>query len=232
MPVDRTPFLTLMAASAVSQVGNMMTAVAVPWLVFQETGSATLVGLTGAAIAIGAVAPAVLGGPLVDRFGPRRTSVVGDLLNAAAVAAIPFLHFLGVLQFWQLITLVFLLSLWPNHRAEQNARQEDLARVRLDLAVMSLVGLGLLVLRAFEFGTLHVRWDDNAYGSLVWTLLGLHTLHLLTDVGDTLVLTALMFTRHGRGKRFSDVEDNAFYWVFVVLAWLPIYALIYWAPRL
>jgi MFS family permease len=107
---DRTPFLTLMAASGVSQVGNMMTAVAVPWLVFEETGSAALVGLTGAAIAIGAVAPAILGGPLVDRFGPRRTSVAGDLLNGAAVAAIPLLQFLGVLQLWQLIILVFLLT--------------------------------------------------------------------------------------------------------------------------
>ena len=110
MPSDRRPFLTLMGASAVSQVGNMMTAVAVPWLVFEETGSATLVGLTGAAIAIGAVAPAVLGGPLVDRFGAKRMSVAGDLLNGAAVAAIPLLQFLGVLQFWQLITLVFLLT--------------------------------------------------------------------------------------------------------------------------
>jgi MFS family permease len=110
MPADRTPFLTLMSASAVSQVGNMMTAVAVPWLVFEETGSAALVGLTGAAIAVGAVAPAVLGGPLVDRFGAKRMSVAGDLLNGAAVTAIPLLQFLGLLQFWQLITLVFLLT--------------------------------------------------------------------------------------------------------------------------
>jgi heme/copper-type cytochrome/quinol oxidase subunit 3 len=28
------------------------------------------------------------------------------------------------------------------------------------------------------------------------------------------------------------VTDNAFYWDFVVLAWIPIYAVIYVAPRL
>jgi heme/copper-type cytochrome/quinol oxidase subunit 3 len=65
----------------------------------------------------------------------------------------------------------------------------------------------------------------------VWALLGLHTAHILTDVIDTWVLTALMFTRHAHGKRFSDVDDNAFYWNFVVLSWLPIYVLIYWVPR-
>ena len=32
--------------------------------------------------------------------------------------------------------------------------------------------------------------------------------------------------------RFVDVEENAVYWYFVVLAWLPIYGVIYWAPRL
>ena len=47
-----------------------------------------------------------------------------------------------------------------------------------------------------------------------------------------LSIAVLMFTRHGRGTRFSDVKDNAFYWYFVVLTWLPIYGVIYWAPRL
>lgn len=131
-----------------------------------------------------------------------------------------------------LVTLVMLASLWPNHMADRDGRREDLGRVRRDLVIMSLVGLGLLALRAMEFTTLNVWWDANAYGSLVWVILGLHTAHLLTDVGDTLVLTVLMFTRHGHGKRFSDVADNAFYWSLVVWSWVPIYGLVYWVPRL
>jgi cytochrome c oxidase subunit 3 len=45
------------------------------------------------------------------------------------------------------------------------------------------------------------------------------------------VLTTLMFTGPIEGKRFSDVSDNAFYWYFVVIAWLPIFAVVYLAPR-
>lgn len=131
-----------------------------------------------------------------------------------------------------LVLVVMLASLWPNLLATRNARNEDLPRVRRDLVILSAIGVALLVLRWFEFTTLGVAWDRNAYGSLVWVLLGLHTAHLLTDLGDTLVLTALMFTRHAHGKRFSDVEDNAFYWNFVVLAWVFLYALLYWVPRL
>ena len=100
-----------------------------------------------------------------------------------------------------------------------------------DLVIMSVVGAVLVAIRVFEFGALNVRWDQNAYGSIVLApARPAHDAHL-TDLGDTLVLTALMFTRHGHGKRFSDVEDNAFYWYFVVASWLPIYVLIYWVPR-
>jgi cytochrome c oxidase subunit 3 len=114
---------------------------------------------------------------------------------------------------------------------KRDGEREDLAKSRRDLVIMSVIGLVLLGLRIMELGSLHVRWDQNAYGSILWFLLGLHTLHLVTDLGDTIVLTVLMFTRHGHGKRFSDIGDNAFYWYFVVASWVPIYLLIYWFPR-
>lgn len=113
------------------------------------------------------------------------------------------------------------------------ARAEDMRKVRIGLVGMSVFGILPLVVRWFEFPSLNVWWDSDAYGSVVWLLLGLHTTHLITDVADTLVLTVLMFTRHGfNGRRFSDVSDNAFYWDFVILSWLPIYFVIYWVPRL
>jgi heme/copper-type cytochrome/quinol oxidase subunit 3 len=108
----------------------------------------------------------------------------------------------------------------------------DLHRVRIGLVIMSAIGLALLVIRAVEFGHLNTRWDTDAYGSVVWVVLGLHTTHLATDVGDTIVLTVLMFTRHAQPRRFSDVTDNVFYWNFVVLAWLPLYFVLDWIPRL
>jgi len=128
-----------------------------------------------------------------------------------------------------ILTLLLLVSAVPNYLLDRWAKQQDLRKVRIGLVVMSVLGLAPLVARVFEFRALTVLWDSNAYGSIVWFLLGLHTTHLLTDVGDTIVLTALMFTRHAKsGKRFSDVSDNAFYWYFVVASWLPIYLLLYW----
>ena len=130
------------------------------------------------------------------------------------------------------VTLVFLLSLVPNLWLEKRAQKFDLRAVRIGLVVMSLIGAVLLVMRLYEFSHLNVRWDWNAYGSAVWGLLGLHTVHVATDLVDTIVLAVLMFTPHGhKARRFVDSAENAMYWNFVVIAWLPVYAILYWVPR-
>jgi heme/copper-type cytochrome/quinol oxidase subunit 3 len=132
-----------------------------------------------------------------------------------------------------LLTILLLVSLVPNHLISKWAEREELRKVQIGIIAMTALGIAPLIVRFYEFPALHVSWDSNAYGSIVWTLLGLHTTHLITDVGDTLVLGAVMFTRHGCNKRrFGDVQDNAMYWNFVVLTWLPIYGCVYWIPRL
>ncbi len=107
---DRTPIFSLLSAEAVSQVGNMMTVVAGPWFVLQTTGSAAKTGLVGAALVLGSVAPTVVGGPLVDRLGFKRASVFADVASAATIALVPLLYLAGVLTFWELLAIMFVLS--------------------------------------------------------------------------------------------------------------------------
>jgi cytochrome c oxidase subunit 3 len=131
-----------------------------------------------------------------------------------------------------LFTILILLSEIPNSWVKKAAEKEDLGPVRRFLPLMALIGGLLLVIRGFEFGSLNILWTDNAYGSIVWALLLLHLVHVATDWFDTLVLTALAFTRHGtQARRFVDYSENALYWRFVWLTWLPIYVLLYWVPR-
>ncbi|MDR5883525.1 cytochrome c oxidase subunit 3 [Caballeronia sp. LZ032] len=129
-------------------------------------------------------------------------------------------------------TAVLVVSLWPNQLAKQAAERGDRRRACVWLWVCLLASAAFLVIRGFEFASLNVSWYTNAYGSVVWLLLGLHTTHLITDTVDTAVLAVLLVTGAFEGKRFVDVSENAVYWYFVVLSWLPIYAVIYWAARL
>ena len=131
------------------------------------------------------------------------------------------------------MTALLVASVFPNAILSRWAKNADLKKVRLGLILMTLVGIAPLFIRVFEFSAMHVRWDHNAYGSIVWLMLGLHTTHILTDLIETLVLACLMFTRHAdNARRYGDVKDNTMYWNFVVATWLPIYACIYWVPRL
>jgi heme/copper-type cytochrome/quinol oxidase subunit 3 len=129
-------------------------------------------------------------------------------------------------------TGVMLASLIPNELAKHAGERVDLRGVRLWLVACLLFGVGFNAVRALEFMHLNVQWDHDAYGSIVWLLLGLHTTHIVTDFLDSAVLTVLMFIGPIEERRFIDVEENAVYWYFVVFAWLPIYGVIYWAPRL
>lgn len=132
-----------------------------------------------------------------------------------------------------LFTVVILLSEIPNTMLKKAADAFDLEGVRTLMPVMVAIGLVLLIIRGFEFNSLNVEWYDNAYGSVIWALLFLHTTHIATDWGDTVVLWWLMRTPHGENpRRFTDTDENSLYWRFVWLAWLPIYILIYWVPRL
>jgi cytochrome c oxidase subunit III len=133
---------------------------------------------------------------------------------------------------WGTINLVIiLLSAIPNWYAGRGAVGRDAAKVRLGLIASCILQAALCAVRWMEFLVLNVRWDESAYGSAVWVLLGLHTFNLVTDFGDTLVLTAVMYTKPLEGKRFADIAENCGYWYFIVLTWIPIYAVIYFGAR-
>jgi len=162
-----------------------------------------------------------------------------------ALSIVVYLYLMSLASQWPLnaplpdllpgtaLTVSLIVSLVPNIFLARWAREQKLVKVRIGLIIMSLLGVAPLIIRIFEFPAMHIRWDQNAYGSIVWVMLGLHTTHIITDLIDTLVLTCLMYSRHGDNpRRYGDVSDNAMYWNFVVATWLPMYVCLYWVPRL
>lgn len=132
-----------------------------------------------------------------------------------------------------LFTIVILLSEFVNTPIKKAADAGDVPTIRRLMPVMVIIGVLLLIIRGFEFNNLNVRWTDDAYGSIIWALLLLHTTHILTDWFDTCVLAALMYTPVAyEGRRLVDVDENSLYWRYVWLLWIPIYLMIYWVPRL
>lgn len=109
-PRRRTPLLGLAAVVALGYVGTRVSALAIPWFVLTTTGSATATAVVAAAELGPYVIVKVLGGPLVDRLGQRRVSILSDIASAIALLAVPVLHAVGSLPFWLLLVLVALIG--------------------------------------------------------------------------------------------------------------------------
>ena len=192
---------------------------------------------------VGALPPGAFGSRTLTFWGTLGIVLIESTVFGLAVAAYFYLATRapawppdGVaapdLRWGTVNTLVLLASLIPNELARRAAERVDLTRVRIWMVVCLVFAVAFNATRVFEFAHLNVMWDRDAYSSIVWVLLGLHTTHIVTDFLDSSVLAVLMFTGPIEEHRFVDVEENAVYWYFVVLAWLPIYGVIYWAPRL
>ncbi|MBA3643961.1 MAG: hypothetical protein H0W59_07840 [Chloroflexia bacterium] len=87
-PGRRVPLIALLSADGISAIGNELTALAVPWLVLETTGSAARAGLV---VAVGTAAGplgGLFGGAIVDRLGHRQASTIADP-TLAAVNVLP-----------------------------------------------------------------------------------------------------------------------------------------------
>lgn len=128
-------------------------------------------------------------------------------------------------------SVLFAISLVPAYWTKRQAFQQSRARVRLGLALLSVVALALIAVRAVEFSHLNCRWTDNAYASCIWILLGIHTGHLITEWIETLVLLAIASTPRMIGIRFADAAMNSDYWYFVVITAFVMQIILYGTTR-
>lgn len=129
-------------------------------------------------------------------------------------------------------TSLMLLSGLPNAWTKRSAERYDHRRACIGLWINTLIGVVLMAVRVGEFATLNVHWNESAYGSVVWMLMGLHTSHLIADTYNTGVLAVLFSRGPVECKRYVDVSENAGYWYFVVVSWLAVYATVFWGARL
>jgi MFS family permease len=171
--VNRIPILALFSANAISMVGNVFAAIAIPWYVLQTTGSATQTGITGFFNVLPIVLAGIFGGTLIDRIGYKNTSVISDLSSGVTVALIPILYATVGLPFWGLMVLVFLGALLdaPGSTARSALIPElaELAGMPIERATSAnqvierssrLIGAPLAGLLITVMSTSNVLWLD------------------------------------------------------------------------
>lgn len=128
--------------------------------------------------------------------------------------------------------IALLVSVLPMHLVNKHGGNGEMKKARFWLIVATVIGFVSLLLRCYEFGGMTFRYNSHAYGSIVWTIFGLHTLHLLTSVGENTLFLTLLFKGPIEDKHRLDVRLNGLYWYFVVASWVFLYSFLYWDPGL
>lgn len=98
------------AGQLVSLVGTWMQSVAQSWLVYQLTGSATLLGLVGFCGQIPVLVLATFGGAVADATDRRRILLATQTASMLLALTLSALTFTGVVQVWHVFTLAALLG--------------------------------------------------------------------------------------------------------------------------
>ena len=126
---------------------------------------------------------------------------------------------------------VILLSCVPMFLVDKAARRGDKLVAQIGLLICIIFAVAAIILRWKEFWGIGFTWDENAYGSVMWFVLGMHILHLMTGLGECVFLALWVFLRKFDEKHRLDITVLAVYWYWIAGVWIPLYAIIYFTPR-
>lgn len=111
--------------------------------------------------------------------------------------------------------------------------RDDEKKVRLGLALMTAVSFIAVALRFMELRVSHLKfsWDDNAYGSVIWAILGVHLTYLLAAAIEFAVMLAWILRHKLDRKHGLDVTLAGGYWYWTAATWILCYATVYIGAR-
>jgi cytochrome c oxidase subunit III len=104
--------------------------------------------------------------------------------------------------------------------------------LKLGQGLALLLGLGFLTIKYVEYSAYGFDWSTHAYGSIVWTITGFHSAHVISVVMKGFVVFAMALRGMFRPDRHLAFEVSTIDWTFVVVIWLPLYFTMYLSPRL
>jgi cytochrome c oxidase subunit III len=129
-------------------------------------------------------------------------------------------------------TLVLLLSgttvTWAHHALQTGNRRE----AKLGLLLTVILGLCFTALQVYEYTHAKFGFAETLYGSAFFMATGFHGVHVV--VGTIFLFVCLMRLYAGQmtPQKHFGFEAAAWYWHFVDVVWLFLFAFVYVAPRI
>ena len=127
--------------------------------------------------------------------------------------------------------VVLLLSLVPGILLDRSARKRKAGAVKVLVLITLAFNLVAIIIRYYEFDSLHFKWNDNAYGSITWMILGMHLLHLIVMICEDTYLAIWTLKKGLDDKHALDLTVMAVYWYWIVAVWVVLFPILYIFPR-
>ena len=133
---------------------------------------------------------------------------------------------------WATVVLLVLpissVTMWWAGKGSDAARKTQLA---LGVTLSCLLATLALIFRSIQIAAFDIRWDEHAYGSIIWAITGFHFTHVVSAILGTAVVAVLAWRDYFTPERQLSVVVDTLYWYFVAGVFVPIYLVLYWAPR-
>ncbi len=98
------------------------------------------------------------------------------------------------------------------------------------LGITLVMGLTFLVMQMYDYAQLEFSSGDTVFGTTFYTLTGFHGAHVAG--GAIFIFVVLMRSMGGQfsAENHEAVEACSFYWHFVDVVWIALFAIIYVIP--
>ncbi|HEX5837147.1 MAG TPA: MFS transporter [Anaerolineales bacterium] len=201
-PTGMFGFTLVWLGQIVSVLATNMTVFALTIWVFEETGSATALGLLQVFFITPLLIVTPIAGVMVDRYNRKLMMMVSDLTAGLATISILSLHYFGLLEIWHLYAAAVFQGLgnafqWPAYSATISTMlpKEQYGRAN---GMMSLIDMGPGVLAPMLAGALLP----------VFGLTGILSLDVLTFLLAITILLFVHIPQPRRSEAGSQVHGN------------------------
>ena len=124
-------------------------------------------------------------------------------------------------------TLILVTSSFTMHWALQSIKRGNRAGLKAGLVLTFLMGLTFLLTQILEYARVGFTPASNAFGTIFFSLTGLHGAHVFVGLSLLLFATIRSFRGHYSPEHHHGVELPGIYWHFVDVMWIVVYATIY-----
>ncbi len=129
-------------------------------------------------------------------------------------------------------TLILLLSGTTVTAAHHSLQHDKLDNAKFMLWLTIILGFAFTCLQVYEYSEAQFTFDGTIYGSAFFMATGFHGAHVVIGTIFLAVCLLRLYASNMTAKKHLGFEFAAWYWHFVDVVWLFLFAFVYVIPHL